>query len=90
MRDQFQNEIFKKVVLFDKGLNFGNFDEFLHNSGIILRPFWDPSGIILELSSDDLDLFFDHSSYFTLLKKYPNNKVVRDFVFDSLKKKLFP
>ena len=42
------------------------------------------------INHKDLDLFLDHSSYFILLKKYPNNKIVRDFVFDSLKKKLIP
>ena len=41
------------------------------------------------INHKDLNLFLDHSSYFILLKKYPNNKIVRDFVFDSLKKNLY-
>lgn len=42
------------------------------------------------IDSKDLELFLNNEKNFELLKIYPNNSIINDFVFDSIKKKIKP
>ena len=43
-----------------------------------------------KISSEDLDLFYYQKNLFNLKKKYSDNKLINQFIFDTYRKKIIP
>ena len=43
-----------------------------------------------KIRSEDLDLFYYQKNLFNLKKKYSDNKLINQFIFDTYRKKIFP